>query len=315
MKTNTSCVSTVFATVAVATVIGGCTTTAQKGQAMRDCEDCPELVAIAGGTFQMGSDRVEEMRAGETRPEGPIRTVTIKRDFALGKYEVTNAEWRKFIEATGYRPSPICNTWVGQEVEAVMDWRNPGHMVLPRDNEPVVCVSWYDAKAYVVWLAGATGKRYRLPTEAEWEYAAKAGTTTTWPWGEDSNQACKFSNTYDLDAKDKRPADRAVRWAATECRDGFPEGSPVGSFPANAFGLYDMLGNVWEWNEDCSPKLYAAKPDDGTAYQHEKLCDLRSTRGGSWQTRQSRHRATFRGRDPESRASHIFGFRVARDLK
>ncbi|MSO97497.1 MAG: formylglycine-generating enzyme family protein [Rhodospirillaceae bacterium] len=300
--------------VAAVVNLAGCASSGGPTKAFRDCANCPDMVRVAGGTFQMGSDRVEEMRADETRPEGPIRTVTIKRAFALGKYEVTNAQFRQFINATGYRPSAVCNTWVGKEALAVMDWRNPGHSKPPAENEPVVCASWYDAKAYVAWLSGVTGKLYRLPTEAEWEYAAKAGSSTTWPWGEDETQACKYMNTYDLDAKDKIPPERAVRWEATNCRDGFAEAAPVGSFPANAFGLHDMLGNVWEWNEDCSPKLYAAKPDDGSAYQHEKLCDMRSVRGGSWQTRQSRNRPTFRGRDPELRASHIFGFRVARDL-
>lgn len=300
--------------ILAASVMTGCaSTTSDPGQAFRDCPTCPEMVRISPGTFQMGSDRVEDMRGGELRPEGPIRTVTIKRPFALGKFEVTNAEWKLFIAATNHRPSPVCNAWRGREVEAVMDWRDPGHSAPPRDNEPVVCVSWYDAKAYVVWLSGVTGKRYRLPTEAEWEYAAKAGATTTWPWGENADEACKYENTYDLDSRDALPAGRTVAWDPTNCRDGFGEVAPVGAFPANAFGLHDMLGNVWEWNEDCSPKLYQAKPDDGSAYQAPTLCDMRSVRGGSWQTRQSRHRPTFRGRDPETRASHIFGFRVARD--
>lgn len=284
-------------------------------QEFRDCPTCPEMVRVPAGSFQMGSDRTEDMRGGEIRPEGPIRAVTVKKPFALGKYEVTNAEWKRFIAATGYRSSQICNSWVGKEIEAEMNWTNPGHSAPPRDDEPVVCVSWYDAKAYTAWLSGVTGKRYRLPTEAEWEYAAKAGSTALWPWGENEKDACKYENTFDLDARDKIPKERAVSWAPVDCRDGYAEPSPVGKFQPNKFGLYDMLGNVWEWAEDCSVKLYPAKPDDGLAHQVDKPCELRAVRGGSWQTRQSRHRPTFRGRDPEHRASHIFGIRVARDVE
>jgi formylglycine-generating enzyme required for sulfatase activity len=304
-----------FLILAAAAGLAACATPGADGaKSFRDCPTCPEMVTVPPGTFQMGSTRTEDMRAGEIRPEGPIRTVTVKRAFALGRTEVTNAEWKLFIAATGHRPSPVCNIWMGREVEAPTDWRDPRHSRPPQDNEPVVCVSWYDAKAYVAWLAGVTGKRYRLPTEAEWEYAAKAGATSTWPWGEDATEACRHENTYDLDSKEFLPEQRQLRWDATNCRDGFPEASPVGSFPANAFGLHDMLGNVWEWNEDCSLKDYQPAPVDGTAYQVNGLCELRAVRGGSWQTRQSRHRPTFRGRDPEARASHIFGIRVARDV-
>ena len=286
------------------------------GAILRDCADCPEIVVIPPGAFEMGSDHMEPMRDSESRPEGPIRTVTIDKSFAAGRFEVTKAEYDAFIAATGYTPTNACVTWGGRDPVPGVTWQDPRLGRPPADNEPVVCVDWHDAKAYTLWLAGRTGHPYRLLTEAEWEYAAKAGSTATWPWGEDASRICEFGNVFDQSGlKEPRSTTNSNAAAtAAECDDGVMLVAPVGQFKPNAFGLYDTIGNVWEWTEDCSLILYNEDPVDGTAYQSASACEKRAVRSGSWRTRLSRHRPTFRGRDPSNLAYYIFGFRIARDL-
>ena len=285
------------------------------GAIFRDCADCPEMVVIPAGEFQMGSDRREQMRDG-LRPEGPIRTVTIAKPFAAGRFEVTNAQYAAFVAATGYSATNGCITSGGRDPVDGVTWRNPDIGTDVADDEPVVCVDWHDAKAYTLWLAGRTGLKYRLLTEAEWEYAAKAGSTTVWPWGEDETKMCQYGNVYDrsglTDPRAKIGANAAA--TAVACDDGFQTVAPVGQFTPNAFGLYDTIGNVWEWNEDCSVTLYSDEPVDGSAWQAPGVCEKRAVRSGSWRTRVSRHRPTFRGRDPADFAYFMFGFRLARDL-
>ncbi len=286
------------------------------GASFKDCTDCPDMVVIPGGTFQMGSDRKEQMRDNELRPEGPIRTVTIAKPFAAGRFEVTNAQYAAFVEATGYSATNGCVTSGGRYAVDGVTWRNPGIGSAVADDEPVVCVDWHDAKAYTLWLAGHTGLPYRMLTEAEWEYSAKAGATTVWPWGDDETEICEHGNVFDesglKDPRSKIGTNAAA--TAAECDDGFQTIAAVGQFKPNAFGLYDTIGNVWEWNEDCSLMLYTDEPVDGSAYQAEGVCDKRAVRSGSWRTRVSRHRPTFRGRDPTDLAYFMFGFRLARDL-
>jgi formylglycine-generating enzyme required for sulfatase activity len=304
----------------LAACASGPTTTAMNpGTAFRDCADCPEMVAIAPGSFTMGSDHIEAMRGNEMRPEGPIRQVNIAKPFAAGKYEVTNKEFGAFVTATGYKPAAACQIWGGVDVVPGKTWRDPDYGRPPRESEPVVCVTWLDAKAYAAWLSKTTGKTYRLLTEAEWEYTAKAGSKTIWPWGEDAQRICEFGNAFDkVGRADPRQTNDggATGAAQAECSDGYAIVAPVGQFKPNAFGVYDTIGNVWEWTEDCSaPGLYPDKPLDGSAVQMAGQCDKRAVRSASWRTRLSRHRPTFRGRDPEPTASNIFGFRIGRDLE
>lgn len=269
----------------------------------------PAMVTIAAGRFAMGVDETELMRGGEQRPMGPVRQVTIRR-FALSRTEVTTAQFRAFVEASGYRPAETC---AGSEVGSpnpARNWRDPGYGRPARDDEPVVCVSWRDAQAYAAWLSRKTGQRYRLPTEAEWEYAARGGRTTRWPWGSEDAQACRFANIANAD----QPNIGTTKAEAT-CADGYVGVSPVASFAPSDFGLYDMIGNVWEWVEDCSILPYPPAPIDGSAMQMaDGACEKRAVRGGSWRTRLSRQKPSFRGRDPEMLQSQIFGFRVARDF-
>lgn len=277
----------------------------------RDCASCPVLVAVPAGRFRMGFDGGEE-----GRPEGPVREVSIGYAFALGKFEVTQAEFAAFVADTGYLMRGGCQVWAGEwRFPREADWTDPGYGRVPFDDEPVACVSWQDARAYVDWLAGRTGKRYRLPSEAEWEYAARAGSAGEYFWSAEGGdagpgRACEFANVYDRAGA----AANGFDWAPFDCDDGFPRAAPVGSFRANAFGLHDMVGNVWEWTADCYQAPYPARPADGAPLEAAGPCEKRVARGGSWITRPSRQRVSFRGRDPEDTLYSFFGFRVARDL-
>jgi formylglycine-generating enzyme required for sulfatase activity len=171
-------------------------------------------------------------------------------------------------------------------------------------------VSWDDAQAYVAWLSAKTGHVYRLPTEAEWEYAARAGTTTARYVSDDPAQFCRYSNITDLDYSEQHPGDSGANRA---CRDGYVFTSPAGSFPPNPFGLYDMLGDVMDWNEDCWNANYNGAPTDGTAWKSGN-CGLRLMRGGSWDADLSVVRAANRRGIPTFYRVATFGFRVARTL-
>ena len=282
------------------------------GTVFRDCAACPEMVVIPPGRFTMGVDGGEKGRY-----EGPVHEVTIGHAFAAGRFELTNGEYGRFVEATGHETAGTgCNVFFGDRVEAVegSSWADPVYGRPIRDDEPVACIRWSDAKSYVSWLAGKTGKKYRLLTEAEWEYVARAGTTGTHTWSDDPAAACKYANIHDQSAE-KMAAEKSIRlpYAKAPCDDGYPMVAPVGRFAPNAFGLHDTIGNVWEWAEDCYEMPYPAKPVDGSA-QLARGCDRRGTRGGSWRTDYPRQRPAFRGRDPEALTSQIFGTRVARDL-
>ncbi len=283
---------------------------AAAGSRFRDCRDCPEMIVVPPGTFDMGREGGEPERF-----EGPVRRVRIGYAFAAGRFEVTNAQYRRFVEASGHAPSGEgCQVPApgGRSLTSLpgTSWADPGYGRPIRDDEPVACLRWSDAQSYVSWLSGVTGKRYRLLTEAEWEYAARAGTTGTFTWGDDLAQACRQANIYD---RSSERAGTKVAYPPADCDDGFPGPAPVGSLAANAFGLHDMIGNVWEWVADCYEMPYGATPVDGSA-QLTRGCDRRSVRGGAWRSNYPRQIASFRGRDPESLTSQIFGFRVARDL-
>jgi len=277
------------------------------GKTLRDCPDCPEMMVLPAGEFVMGA------AGGEPdRPEGPPHAVKIGRSFALGVYEVTHKEFLAFVDATGYEPARGCRVFRKGEWahESAASWRDPGYGRPPAGNEPAGCITWRDAQAYVAWLSSRTGQRYRLPTEAEWEYAARAGTTTPWYWGDDPDAACDYANIHDRSTA----VELTFSWEPADCSDSAARVAPVGSYEPNGFRLYDMLGNVWEWTADCYVAPYPPGHADGSAVEVAGTCERRSVRGGSWITRISRSRVTFRGRDPETAAYAYFGFRVARDL-
>lgn len=276
----------------------------EPGTRFRDCPDCPEMVWLPPGEFTMGSPPGEPDRWDD---EGPQRTVQIAYPMAVGVHEVTRSAFAAFVAATGHTTGTSC--WVARGPHPLdmpgVSWRDPGFAQDTR--HPAVCVSREDARAYTEWLSRETGKRYRLLSEAEWEYAARAGMTTPYWWGTSGNMGCDAANMADATARERYPASTG----AASCRDGYVHTAPVGSFRANTFGLHDMAGNVWEWTEDCWNGSYAGAPSDGSAWISGN-CDLRVLRGGSWQTDPSSIRSAGRIRVSAGFRGDALGFRVAR---
>jgi formylglycine-generating enzyme required for sulfatase activity len=267
------------------------------GSVIRDAPG-PEMVLIPAGSFVMGIPPQESEREG-TGPDDdyarPQHAVTIPRPFYLGKHPVTRGAFAVFARATGFADAP---------------WQRPGFA--QTDQHPIVCVSYEDAVAYAAWLSRETGKDYRLPSEAEWEYAARAGTTTARHWGDGRAEACRYANVAD-EALRKVKEDEPDAQRYFGCDDGFANTSPVGTFQPNGFGLYDMLGNVWERVADHWHDSYADAPEDGSAWTvgHSRLC---VTRGGSWYSVPGYARAGYRGRYAPGIRNGDVGFRLARTL-
>jgi len=282
----------------------------------RDCSDCPMMVKVPTGTFMMGSSEAETKRENIApklvSDERPLHAVTITREFALGQFAVTRGEFAAFVRDTGHDPTG-CYVYSGEKsvLDQKRNWRNPGFE--QSDQHPVVCVSYEDARRYVQWLSQKAGKSYRLPTEAEWEYAARAGTTTARFWGDGRDQACNFANVADFTGAEALKRNKSNKDQVFQCRDGYEHTAPVGSFRPNAFGLYDMLGNVWQWTEDCYHDSYKGAPNDASAWVSGE-CKFRILRGGSWTNfpagvRSARRNRTF----TDSRGSNG-GFRIGMTL-
>ena len=251
--------------------------------AVRDCPDCPELVLIQAGSFTMGVTGGEEDNEGvPTELRGwsyPPHTVHIAAPFYLGRYHLTRGQFSALVNATGYDPAAC---------KGGRTWRAPGFT--QTDEHPVVCISAEDAEAYLRWLSGRTGKAYRLPSEAEWEYAARAGTTTPRYWGTGIAGICAHA-------------------AAGGC--ALTGTVAVGHFAANAFGLHDMLGEAWQWTADCWHDSYDGAPTDGSAWLSGD-CLLRVVRGGAWSLGPWALRAGGRDADRTNYRESDVGFRVAR---
>jgi formylglycine-generating enzyme required for sulfatase activity len=250
-------------------------TALKPGDTFKECaNDCPEMVVVPAGEFMMGAPPNGSIT---DILEGPQHKVTIAKPFAIGKFEVTFAEWDVCVSVGGCPPEGVQATEIG--------WG--------RGRQPIIYVSWNQAQAYVAWLSKMTGKTYRLLTEAEWEYAARAGTTTVYYWGAEIGQ----NNANCRDCGDQ--------WT------GRPK--PVGSFPPNPFGLYDMLGNLWEWVEDCHHISYEGAPIDGSAWTSGD-CKHRTSRGGSWVDGPQSSRSTSRGSDFPAASDDGVGFRIGRTM-
>lgn len=276
------------------------------GKIFRDCPSCPEMVVIPSGTFDMGSPDSEAKRNDD---EGPVHRVNIAT-FALGKTEVTLAQFAAFVKETKYNAGDKCWTLEsGNFEERSGNWRKPGY---PQDNKhPVACIDWDDAQAYAKWLSRKTGKKYRLPTEAEWEYSARGNTGTARYWGDNPDDACKYANVADKTAQAQIHG--ATSWLVHHCTDGFSYTAPVGSFKPNAYGLNDMLGNVWEWTEDSYHDSYKGAPTGGSTWQGDGA--KRVLRGGSWNNSPSDVRAAIRYNSSKAALRFSsFGFRMARLL-
>jgi formylglycine-generating enzyme required for sulfatase activity len=290
----------------------------------RDCADCPEMVVIPAGAFTIG---ISARDTGHTSTEGPEKKINIKR-FAAGKFDVTRKQWEAFVKATN-RPEGFGCAFSGFKDSTRKSWEGASdaswrHLGFTQDdNHPVVCITWYDAQDYIQWLSKKTGSKYRLLTETEWEYAARAGTTTAYPWGDTPSH--EYAN-YGADAGWVGLASGSDKWVAT---------SPVGSFPANRFGLYDMQGNVLQYVEDYFSESYADVPTDGSAFKGEiplkmtgrmsfmngtSPSSYRMVRGGDWGDPPTMLRSGFRNWAPgrgftlQTYRSGGVGFRVAKDL-
>jgi formylglycine-generating enzyme required for sulfatase activity len=264
------------------------------------------MVVVPSGSFRMGTP---EREAGRNANEGPQHDVTI-RSFAIARSHVTRGQFAAFVRATGYATDGGCYDFRSRgewQVNPRLNWRSPGFA--QTDQHPVVCVSWTDAQAYVRWLAAQTGRAYRLPSEAEQEYAARAGTATARFWGDTMAGACQYANVADLAAA------AVLNFARTPdmCRDGHVYTAPVASFQPNRFGLYDMLGNAWQWVEDCFNENYAGAPADGSAWT-TGACHMRMLRGGSWDYEARYVRAGSRISFDSADAYPNAGIRVARTL-
>ena len=251
----------------------------QPDETFRDCPSCPELVVVPAGSYQMGSPSHEE---GRDDNEGPVHRVTIGQPFAVGVYEVTFGEWEACVRGGG------CNGY------------RPDDEGWGRGQRPVIHVNWQDAQAYVAWLSRQTGQAYRLLSEAEWEYVARAGTTTPFHFGRTiSTSQANYDGNYTYGGG----------------RRGQYRGRtvPVGSSRPNAFGLYDVHGNVWEWVQDCWNANYVGAPSDGRAWETGD-CSRRVLRGGSWGNFPWNLRSAIRlGITADDRFNSL-GFRIARSL-
>ncbi len=256
---------------------------------LKDGGQGPRMAVIPAGGFSMGSPEDE---AGRDSDEGPQHQVEIPRSFALGVTEVSFAEYDRFAKATG-RELPGDEGW-------------------GRGSRPVINVSWGDATDYARWLSQQTGQAYRLPAEAEWEYAARAGGSTAYFWGGDAVGACQYANGYDQAGK----REHDFGWDNLECDDGFAVSAPVGSFRSNAFGLADMSGNVYEWTGDCWHADYQNAPTDGSAWLDDAGgdCSQRVLRGGGWFIKPRFLRSAYRSRYSADGTINDVGFRLARAL-
>ena len=306
--------------VSGATGTKGESTSYKPGETFRDCGDCPEMVVIPAGSFVIGSPKSE---SGPYEDEEPQLKVTV-RQFAAGKFVVTRGQWNAFASGTGTgRKTSLGCAWTArskQKADPKGSWSDLG---FPQDDtHPVVCVTWNDAQDYVRWLSLRTHHQYRLLTEAEWEYAARAGTTTAYPWG--SSGSHEYANYG------------AENWGGLALgRDRWFYTAPVGSFPPNAFGLYDMHGNVLQWVQDCFASDYSNLPSDGSAYEAvaqlktagdfaymngTSSCSYRRLRGGDWGDPASMIRSAARNWAPppdwtlNDYRSGGAGFRVAMSL-
>ena len=270
----------------------------------------PVMETIPAGRYTMGSEK----RRGDEKPH----TVSIAA-FSMGKYEVTVREFRQFIEATGYQAPTECR----HELDGWFKLASKGNwevnQLTTSEFQPVVCINWRAADAYVKWLAQETGKPYRLPSEAEWEYAARAGTDTDYYFGDDPDRTavCEYANTADIYGENILQRDAKTsyyNWSTgmANCVDHAAYASIVGMYKPNQFGLHDMVSNVQEMLADCFVSGYEGAPTDGSA-RIEQECDTHSVRSGSWHW--NNWPVTNRGRIGKDFAGGVDGFRIAMDGK
>jgi formylglycine-generating enzyme required for sulfatase activity len=258
------------------------------------------MTVLPAGRFEQGGD------AAAPPFERPQHRVVMNRAFAMSITEVTVGEFREFVAAT-HRDMSGCNVYDGHwQYRQTASWQAPGFS--QQSTHPVTCVSWDDAVAYAAWLSAGAGRHYRLPSASEWEYAARGGAGPLQPWRDDAAAACAAANVADQSAAQRFPG-----WTAFPCNDHYVNTAPVASFKANAFGINDLLGNVFEWVQDCWHDDYVGAPGDGSA-RLDGPCGERELRGGSWFTAPRYVTAAYRGRFASGYRSSAVGFRLVRDL-
>ena len=273
------------------------------GTAFRDCADCPEMIVIPPGKFEMG---LADFRKARRPTEGPAREVSIPGTFAIGKTEVTWSQYARFVRETSRTGGMGCDTYANKRFRPNPQaaWNSPG---FPQtENDPVVCISWDDAKAYAEWLGVKTGHNYRLITEAEWEYVVRAGTQSERFWSENPADACRFANVADATGRGSLGLESVF-----DCRDRFAGTAPAASFQPNPFGVHDLFGNAEEWVLDCWSETYRNAPNSGIANTSGD-CDRRVVRGGSWFNGVDAIRSTARAADETKARTSTRGFRIAR---
>lgn len=275
-----------------------------QGEVFRDCPTCPLMKALPPGQFEQGAAAGQ---ADASPLELPRHRVNITYPVGMGVYEITVGEFREFAQATSHK-SAGCQMYDGKwQDNPELNWNNAGftQTVL----HPVACVSWKEARDFAAWLSKKTGQKYRLPTESEWEYAARAGSADSRPWKDRIEGACTDANIADQAAGQHYPG-----WKVHPCNDGYVYTAPVGSFQPNAFGLYDMLGNVFEWVQDCWHPDYRGAPGNGSAWMANGDCTQHNLRGGSWFTAPPLVSTSARNRFEDSYRSNSIGFRLVREI-
>ena len=284
-----------------------------------------KLVLIPAGKLMMGSTKSEQdestrsaVAAGVPKEsfsfadEGPQREVSITRPFYMGTYEITRGQFAPFATETGYKTDAEKEGWAFGWTASTWDkvngasWRSPGFE--QTDNHPVVCVSHHDAVAFCAWLSTKTGRAVRLPTEAQWEYACRGGTSWVYPWGDSPDAGRGWCNAADQTGKEKIPFDYIFNWA-----DGYVFTAPVGNYRPNGFGLYDVIGNVSEWCSDWYADSYANANNQDP--RGAASGSFRVLRGGGWDGNPAICRSSLRFHGTPAGRSSCLGFRVAVDLK
>jgi formylglycine-generating enzyme required for sulfatase activity len=278
----------------------------------------PEMVRVPAGRFVAGSPQAETDAAhyppANAAREQPQRTVAISKPFAIARTEVTRAAFARFVAETGWRADGPCsfladgptNRW---DSDIAHDWRSPGFA--QDDRHPVVCVNLADAKAYAAWLSRKTGRVFRLPSANEWEYAARAGTAGVLPW---PGTVCAYANVGD--AARARAHNRGTVDPASfaACDDRHVETAPVGSYRPNRWGLYDMIGNVWEWTLDCDDPAQPGPASD-TRPRTTGACTSHIDRGASWTNSPKYVRVAARHPDLVAARTAVLGIRLVEDLR
>ncbi len=281
---------------------------AGKTESFKDCPVCPEMVVVPAGSFTMGSSESEPERENRQKDtEGPLHEVTIGEPFAVGRFAVTRDEFEAFVKDSSRRMDGGCDVRTGGDwrIDSARSYRSPGFE--QTGSHPVVCVNWNDAKAYVAWLSRKTGKNYRLLSEAEREYVARAGTKTAFWWGPSITLAqANYSGDY---SSSSYPYE-----GDGQIGEHLQKTAPVKSFQPNPWGLYQVHGNIWEWVEDCWNETYNGAPSDGAAWTAGD-CGSRVIRGGSWDNPSRALRAAQRHRFFTAHRDYHLGFRVARTLE